>query len=273
MLMETKIRTHSQIIKREMQLRLTQENTLVLFFIAALAYCLISIIVSNCCPIECVSLLANIGNAVDDLFRNICYGIIAGVIFYFINDIYRNVIMRVSDMDSMFGELLLLYSNACNMLQTISNNTYNNCMDLKQGYKCIMKNLCNEDVEFRYFGNPYISHIIKVDDCALLVNKWKDANKVRYDFLCAYGELLERQEIYRLNGFDDSLVSDIVSFLSRRIEEADGEIIQISDYDITVIVNRTINYKKYLTYLAKKYVKYNYRKHYLNRLCEEKDFE
>lgn len=184
------------------------------------------------------------------------------------------MIIRVSDIDSMLGELLLLYSNACSMLQTISNNTYSNCMDLNQGYKCIMKNLCKKDVEFQYFGNPYISHTIEVDACALPVNKWKDANKVRNDFfLCAYGELLERQEIYSLNGFDDSVVSDIVSFLNSQIEEAGNDVIQVSDYDITVIVNRIINYKKFLTYLAKKYVKYNYRLHYLNRLCEEKDFE
>lgn len=271
--METRIRTHSQIIKREMQLRLTQEKTLVCICIATLTYSLISNIVSKCCPIECNIMLANIGNAIDELVRNICYSIMAGIIFYFINDIYRNVVIRVSDMDNMFGELLSLYANACSALQTISNNTYNDCMDLEQGYKCIMKNLCNENVEHRYFGNPYKSHTIEVDNCALLVNTWKDANKVRHDFLCAYGELLDRQEIYRLNGFDDSLVSDIASFLSTQIEEAGDEIIQVSDYDITVLVNRIINYKKYLTYLAKKYVKYNYRKHYLNRLCEEKDFE
>lgn len=271
--MDKSIRTQSQIIRREMQQRLTKEKTLVCLFIVALAYSLISNTVSKCCPIECDIAVANMGNAIDELLRNICYSIIAGVIFYIINDIYRNVIIRVSDMDSMFGELLLLYSNACSMLQKISNNTYNDCMDLSQGYKCIMKYLCNEDVEFRYFGNPYISHTIEVDDCALLVNNWKDANKVRNDFLCAYGELLERQEIYRLNGFEDSLVSDIVSFLNTQIEEAGDERIQVSDYDITIIVNRIINYKKYITYLAKKYVKYNYRQHYLNRLCEEKDFE
>lgn len=270
--MEKRTRTHHQIIMREMLLRFKQERTLVRLFLAALVYSLISNIVSKCCPIECDIAVANMGNAVDELVKNICYSIIAGVIFYFINDIYRGVVNRVSDMDNMFRELVSLYSNARDVLLIISNSSCNNNMDRKEVYKCVMKHLCDEDVEFHLFGNPYKSHTIGVDDCAILVSRWKDECKKQRDFLAVYGELLEKQEVYRLNDYDDSLVNDIASCLSKEIEKTSSEYFQISDYNITVLVNRIIHYKYYITNLAKKYVRYNYRIHFLNRLCEEDDF-
>lgn len=83
------IRTYSQILKRELQLRLRQEEFLIRLLIAALAYSLISNVISKCCPIMCIAILANIGNAIDELLRNICYSIIAGIVFYIINDLYK----------------------------------------------------------------------------------------------------------------------------------------------------------------------------------------
>lgn len=267
--MEKETITYSQILKCEILLRLTKEKNLIVLFMLALFYSIISNIISRCCPIECAAEFANIGNATDEFLRNICYSIVAGVIFYFINDTYRNVVRRISELDNMFFQLLTLYTDATNMLSTISHNNYKSSMDKKQAYQCVIKNICDEDVEFQMFGNPYKNHTIKVEDCVLLVNNWKGASKECSDFLGAYGDLLERNETYRLNCFDDNLVRDIINSLDKLIEDSNNEHVQVSDYDITVLINRIIVYKQYVTKLTKKYVHYHYSDPRLNRLCEE----
>jgi hypothetical protein len=51
------------------------------------------------------------------------------------------------------------------------------------------------------------------------------------------------------------------------------EYVQISDYGITIIINRIIFYKEFLTKLAKKYVNYSYRIVYQNRILTMEDIE
>ena len=57
--------------------------------------------------------------------------------------------------------------------------------------------------------------------------------------------------------------------LDKLIEDSNNEHVQVSDYDITVLINRIIVYKQYVTKLTKKYVHYHYSDPRLNRLCEE----
>jgi len=273
MSMDKRIRTRSHIIKHELQQRFLQEKTLIGVFIVALTYSLISNIVSRCCPIECTAELTNIGNAIDELFRNICYGVLAGVIFYVINDIYKNVVRRIPEMDKMFCELLELQVHSWSFLEKISHNNYDRRMDREHTFQCIMKNLCNEDVEFPCIGGVFKMRTIKVEDCVVLVNDWREAIRKQRVFLETYGDLLDRNEKQILNNFYDNFVGDIISYLNIEIENADGECIQVSEHHITIIVNRIIGLKIYLTDLAKKYIQYNYSMLiYLNRLCVEEDF-
>ena len=264
-------RQRSYILKREIRKRLIQEKNVVVLFIVALGYSLISNIISKCCPIECDVEMANLGNAIDELLRNICYGFLAGIIFYIINDVYKNVVRRIPEMDRMFYELLKLQVNANLILQTISDNTYDGSMNRERTFQCVMKYLCNEDVDFHVFGSFVKKHTVNIENCIVLVNSWKEANRMRSDFLGAFGDLLEREEIYSLNNFDDNLISDVIRILDIQIENTNKEFVQVSDHDITILVNRIIGYKIYLTDIAKKYVDYAYRIIYLDRPCIRED--
>ena len=87
----------------------------------------------------------------------------------------------------------------------------------------------------------------------------KEANKLQRDFLSAYGDLLQREEIYRLNSFDNNLLSETIRYIDMQIYNSNKEFVEIRECDITIIVNIIISNKIYLTDLARKYIYYAYR--------------
>jgi len=264
-------RSYSKILKREMLQRLKQEKLLTFVFTVTLVYTLISNIVFKCCPYECEPQFAIIGNALDELAKNVCYSIIAGILFYIINDVYKNVVRRIPEMDAMFHELHKLQANACYMIQALCDDNYDKTKNRDQIFQSVMKYLCNGNKEFKTIGSLFKVHSIKVEYCAILIEKWREANKMRLNFLDVYGDLLKREEIYRLNNFDDNLVRDTIRFIDMQINNSNKEFAEIRECDITIIVNRIIGYKIYLTDLAMKYIHYSYREGYLNRPCIEED--
>lgn len=266
-----KMRSYSLILKRELRQRLKQEKPIKMLIIFAFIYTLISNIISKCCPIGCSPQYANIGNALDELAKNVCYSIIAGIIFYIINDVYKNAVKRIPEMDAMFHELHKLQANACYMLQALCDDNYDKTKNREQMFLCVMKHLCNGNKEIKTIGSLFKVQSIKVEDCAILIDKWKEANKLRCDFLGAYGDLLTREEIYRLSSFDDNLVRETIGYIDMHINGSYKEFVEIRECDITIIVNRIVNYKVYLTDLTKKYIHYAYRVEYLNRPCIEED--
>lgn len=272
--MEKRTRTYSQTLKREFLLRLTQEKVLICLLVFSLAYALISNIISRYCHIECVAELSNMGNAIDELLKNICYSIIAGIVFYIINDLYKNVVKRVSEMDKMFHELLYLQVNANILLSYISSDKYEKSMSREQAFQCIMKYMCNEDIDFNIVGSVSKTRTIAVNVIAILVDKWREIKKMQATFLVTYGDLLEREDILKLNRCNDYLDSEMIDYLLKQLENTNEEFVQILEHDIAFIVNRFIGYKMYLTNLAKKYIHYNYSRNlYLNRQCTVEDFE
>lgn len=252
-----KHRSFSQILKSEILRRLKQEKIIIFFFLLALIYILISNIVSKCSPIECG--FANLGNALDEFVKNVCYGIVAGILFYLINDFYKNVVKHIQEMDTMFHELHKLQVNACYMVQAICGDNYDKIKSREQMFQCMMKCLCNEKEEFKVFGNLFKFYRIKVEDYIFLIDKWKEANKLQRDFLSAYGDLLQREEIYRLNSFDNNLLSETIRYIDMQIYNSNKEFVEIRECDITIIVNIIISNKIYLTDLARKYIYYAYR--------------
>jgi hypothetical protein len=272
--MGKRVRTYSQIFKREMRKWIEKEKFLKNLFVIALCYSLLSNIISRCCPIECSAGIANIGNAIDELLKNICYSVLAGIIFYIINDVYKNLINRISETDKMFYEILRLQVCANSALYMLSGNNYDKSMNREQAYQCIMTYLFNEKVDYRIIGSITKIRSIRLEDCVVIVGKWKDLMKMQKDFEEVYGDLLEREEVRRLNNLDDNMVQEVIDYLDIQIDNNEkNENIKIRDYDITIVINRIMGYKEYLTVLAKKYVNYAYRIVYMNRFLTMEDIE
>lgn len=270
--MERKVRTYSQILKREIRKWIEKEIILKNLFAIALCYSLVSTIISRCCPIECSAEIANIGNAIDELLKNICYSVLAGIIFYVINDVYKNLITRISETDKMFYELLSLQVSASSALSMLSGDNYDKSMNREQTYQSIMKYLINENVDYRIIGSVTKIRCIRMEDCMAIVGKWKDIMKMQKDLVAVYGDLLERDEVRILNNLDDNMVQEVIDYLDVQIDNRDNhEYVKIRDCDITIVINRIIGYKEYLTKLAKKYVNYSYRIVYQNRILTMED--
>ena len=267
-------RTYSQIFKLEFQKWIKKEKFLGYIFGIAFIYSLLSNIISRCCPIECSEGIANFGNAIDEFLRNICYSILAGIIFYVINDVYKNILKRITETDRMFYVLLTLLTDVKRVLSTLSDNKYEKGMSREQTFQCIMNYLFNEKVDYRIIGSVSKLRRIRIEDCDFIVEMWRDFCKKQNDIVGVYGDLLEREEIYRLKNFDDNLVENVISYLDTQVERIiDEEFIEISDYDINIVVNRIIYYKEYLIDLAKKYRNYAYKIVYLNRVPTKEDIE
>jgi hypothetical protein len=272
--MEKSNRTYSQVLKREIQKWIEEEKILKHIFTIALIYSLVSNIVSKCCPIECSAEIANIGNAIDELLKNICYSVLAGIIFYVINDVYKNLVKRISETDKMFYELLRLQTSANSTLYMLSGIKYNKSMHREQTYQSIMAYLFNEDVDYQTIGEVTKIRLLRLEDCVAIITKWKDLMKMQEDLVAVYGDLLERDEVSRLNYLNDNMVLRIIDSLDMQVANNENcEYVQISDYGITIIINRIIFYKEFLTKLAKKYVNYSYRIVYQNRILTMEDIE
>jgi hypothetical protein len=137
-----------------------------------------------------------------------------------------------------------------------------------------MAYLFNEDVDYQTIGEVTKIRLLRLEDCVAIITKWKDLMKMQEDLVAVYGDLLETDEVSRLNYLNDNMVLRIIDSLDMQVANNENcEYVQISDYGITIIINRIIFYKEFLTKLAKKYVNYSYRIVYQNRILTMEDIE
>lgn len=248
-----------------------QDKMLIWIFVISVLYAFVSNFISSYCPITCEPLLANLGNAADVVLRNTCYGVIAGIAFYLINDIYKNAYKKTDVYNAMFKELYMVEFNAYTLVGAISGDKYNKNMSREQLFQCIMVYICNENDEFHQFGSFVKYRQIPLDRIALLVYKWNEANSKRRVFLSNFGDLLTRDEFCNLNRFDDNYVPGLIRTFDLMIETSNQEYLKVRDNDIATTVNWIIAYKIAITDLTKKYINHSYSTVYLNRTYEEGD--
>lgn len=250
---------------------LKQDKMLIWIFFFSALYAFVSNFISSNCPISCEPLLANLGNAVDGVLRNTCYGVIAGIAFYLINEIYKNAYKKTDVYNTMFGELFMVEFNAYTLVEAISGDKYDKDMSREQLFQCIMEYICNENDEFHQLGSFVKYRHLSLERIALLVYKWNEANSKRRVFLSNYGDMLTRDEFCNLNRFDDNYVSSLIRTFDLMIKTSNQEYLKVLDNDITTTVNWIIAYKITITDLTKKYITYSYSTVYLNRTYEKGD--
>ena len=259
---EKKTKTRSQVQRMLLLQRLGNEKMLLLLLFFAFAYSLASNIISKCCPIDCDPQWANIGNALDDVIKNISYGIFVGVFFYIVNDVYKNVVEKTKNLNRI---------HAYSMVYDLCDEEYDKNMSEEQLFQCIMTKLCNEDDEFHLIGSILKTRHISTEKLTYLIDKWEEANTMRNLFLNTYGDLITRDEFFNLNGFGNSWASVLIRRGEELIRNFDREEIDVNDRDIAGIVNCIVRYKFTLTDLTRKYLKYSYSIVYLNRSYIEDD--
>ncbi len=260
-----KKRTRAQILRREMESRIMQDIVLFTIFCISLLYALISSIVSKCCPIECETHLANLGNALNDVLTNICYSIVAGSIFYFINDLYKSVFKKVHDYNEMFSKLYFLQFNSYKLLHTLIEDKYDKNMNRQELFQCDMETLCHEKDEYTIIGSVTKSRFVHVDTISLIIDKWKEIVSMSEDFKNVYGDLLTREELYAINRYHNDLTAVLMDNISTHIMNTNQECLEILDYDISTIIKDVVVCKILLSDLAKKYINYSYSLVYMGQ--------
>lgn len=262
----------SKIIIQQLASVLIENRVLIAILLISLCYAFLSNLLSNICLIFCDPWIVNVGNAIDDVVRNTCYGIIAGITFFLVNDVYTNAIKKVDDYDALFKELYMANFEASSLLKAISGDKYVKEMNREQLFNAIMTYICNEDDEFQQIGSFTKIRHLPINYCGILIAKWHDSNCKRKEFLATFGDLLTRGEQLKLNRFEDNLATELIKKLEIMIQtSSNNQFVDFRDCDIAVIVNWIIGYKMVITDLAKRYIKYSYRTVYLDRTYIEDD--
>ena len=116
---ENNVRNRSQIITGLMLKRLMQEKILLAFLVGSILYGFISNLLIGYNITVCPSWFSVIGKSIDDVIRNTCYGVIAGISFYLVNDLYKNVYTKVDVFNAMFNKLYMILFNATSLVQAV----------------------------------------------------------------------------------------------------------------------------------------------------------
>ena len=255
---ENTMKTRSQVIYKLMWEKLKSETVVMAFLIAAILYSLISSLLIN---YDCAALapwFSKIGKSFDEVIRNTCYGVIAGISFYLVNDFYKNIYTKVDVYNAMFNKLYITLFNATSMVQAISGDQYEKTMGREQMFKCIMGYLCDDKDDFHQIGSLVKNRNISVEHFIELADKWEDANGMRKGFLDVYGNMLTRDEQYSLSRYDYDQKTDLLRTIDNSVRDSDQQKTEILDRDIASIVNMIVGYKLCLTDLANKYNSYAY---------------
>lgn len=255
---ENNVRNRSQIITGLMLKRLMQEKILLAFLVGSILYGFISNLLIGYNITVCPSWFSVIGKSIDDVIRNTCYGVIAGISFYLVNDLYKNVYTKVDVFNAMFNKLYMILFNATSLVQAVSGENYKKYMSREQTFRCIMNNLCNEEDDFRQIGSLVKKRQISVERFTLLANKWEETNGMRKGFLEIYGNMLTTDEQYSLSRYEYDSKTELLRTIYQTISDTDQQHAEVVDRDIAAIVNMIVGYKICLTDLSRKYISYAY---------------
>ena len=72
-------------------------------------YALVSNFLTHCPPLPLSANILDIMASIDETIRNCCYGIIAGISFYLLNDFYKNAYKKVDIYNDMYPNLYNLW--------------------------------------------------------------------------------------------------------------------------------------------------------------------
>ncbi len=255
---KTKRNIRLKIIYQQFCQQIKEEKILRWAFIIAVTYSLASFFLRD------VNLFNNstfiyILRGIDEVIRNCCYGIIAGIIFYIINDLYKTVWSKVDIYNDMYKELYSLWLYIYQMILMCYENFDENSTE-----KDIQKELLSfifgkekQDYELMHFSSI---DEVPIDNFHLVMVMWKEANRKRHDFLVTFGNMLSRSEFIELSdyGYDYSYEKLKEQFPVNKETFIPKETIVINSFDTVQAILRIIKYKRVITNITGNYAKFYY---------------
>lgn len=249
--MEHNYKTRNKTIWQLMRQIIVKERMVLYILTFSLIYALVSNYLTHCLPLNLPTSIMRLMASIDETLRNCCYGVIAGITFYLINDFYKNAYKKVDLFNDMYPSIYRLWLKVYQLLLEINNHELDETLSNDALQASIIKNL---RINKKKDSLRNVNIVIRSDLFRIIYVMWDDALKDKEKFLEAYGHIIEREEYSKLNDKElDISVERLKNYALDDEPFVKALPIKIRDYDIQRAVYLIINYKSDLASMVNKY--------------------
>lgn len=248
-------RKRNRIIWKLIREKYKNEVFVISALLLSITYTIVSSFCLRCSPLIINSTILDIMASLDEVIRNCCYGVIAGIVFYFLNDFYKSTYSLIDTYNRMFPELYKVWLKIYQLIFTLSDQKYD-ISHKDDVYNFLLANFVKEDdihkENFKNIETPY-------DKCHLLLWLWTDVNIERKKFLEIYGNIISREEYSKLNYNEYDVSIDMLKAVISETEHYEKEpTVSIPNRYIQRTIFLICTLKNDLVIMANKYSKFYY---------------
>lgn len=222
-------------------------------------YALVSNLLTHCPPLPLSANILDIMASIDETIRNCCYGIIAGISFYLLNDFYKNAYKKVDIYNDMYPNLYNLWLKTYQLVLALNNHELDESQSNDELHTSIINHLCEQSEKEAKKANLSTTHEIFSGDIHLLFVMWHDIAQDKRKFLATYGHIIEREEYSKLNDKELDIMDERLKEYSPNDDQIrEGKLILIRDYDIQRALYLILNFKTDMAKMVNKYSVFYY---------------
>lgn len=193
-------------------------------------------------------------SSLDVTIRNCCYGLVAGITFYLLNDFYKNAYKKVDLYNDMYPSLYRLWLKIYQLILAINNHTLDQTQSNDELHSSIITNLCGiQDKGDEHTARKMTQEILACDYHLLFV-MWSDISKDKEKYLKTYGHIITREEYSKLDDKELDIMGERLSENVPNDEQIrNGMSITIRNYDIQRAIYLILTFKTDLALMVNKY--------------------
>ena len=217
-------------------------------------YAFVSNLFTHCSSIPLPAHILDIMVSIDETIRNCCYGMIAGISFYLLNDFYKNVYKKVDIYNDMYPNLYNLWLKTYQLVLALNNHELDESQNNDELHSSIINRLCGQSEEEAKNTNLSTTHEIFSGDIHLLLVMWHDIAQDKRKFLDTYGHIIEREEYSKLNDKELDIMEERLNAYAPNDDQIrEGKPMTIRDYDIQRALYLILNFKTDMAKMVNKY--------------------
>ena len=193
-------------------------------------------------------------SSLDETLRNCCYGIVAGITFYLLNDFYKNAYQKVDTYNDMYPNLYRLWLKTYQLILAINDQELDKSHSNEELQSSIITNLCGQQEKEEDNVVHKTNQEILASDLHLLFVLWSDIAEDKKKFLEAYGHVIAREEYLKLNDKElDIMGEQLKGYVPEDEQIRNGMSITIRDYDIQRAIYLILMFRTDLSMMVNKY--------------------
>lgn len=193
-------------------------------------------------------------SSLDETLRNCCYGFVAGITFYLLNDFYKNAYQKVDTYNYMYPNLYRLWFNTSQLIHTIYDDELDQSLGNDELHNLIIAKLCKQQNNEEKKATYKTTQEILASDFELLCVMWNDIAEDKKKFLEAYGHVIAREEYLKLNDKELDIMGErLKGYVPEDEQIRNGMFITIRDYDIQRAIYLILMFKTNLAMMVNKY--------------------